>query len=410
MEVPALYDTLACYCAPHCWLDDALFAGGTISEQFDKRTVSARLWLNANKQDTYAPRVTYWRPHGSRHGKELGNIEKDLSQREMFIDEEGEQRDGFPFGLLKLEFSIPKMVENDPLKTITHKQALQALERVTDFVRSHVYKDAPHLLEWTTQRIDYTWMWNTSPNLRAYMAVLHNLRIGGMSRHPYEASEGIVWKAGNRWVKFYNKNKEAGIISVDIEMLRFEVSNYKDAVRYMASEWFGNDRTVANMMLPHRALWCLSYLWDKLGLGRADHYGAEELLDHRLRKEFGESVAAASWALRCVRLYGVSSYKEGIELMSSNNYHTWQRRLKEKGILLTRDDGGDVVNLEALPALALPAKIIFRNLAEQKNRELHPIADREEKRLTIAALLQCDSRSESRYLSEEYDSLFATED
>lgn len=406
MNTPALYDTLACYCAPTHWLSDALFAGGTVSEQFDKRNVSARLWLNSNNQDTYAPRITYWRPHGYREGAELGNITIDKEVKEVFVDEDGEQRDGFPYGLLKIEFSIPKMVETNPLKLITQVQALQALDKATDSVRL-IYPAAPHVLEWTVQRIDYTWMWDTAPNLRAYMAVLHNLRVGGMSRHPFEANEGVVWKAKNRWVKFYNKNKEAGLLSHDIEMLRFEVSNYKDAVRYMAAEWFGNDRTVRNFMQPHRALWCLAYLWEKLGLGRADHYGAEELLDHKLRKEFGESVAAASWALRCIRLYGTASYKEGIELMSSNNYHTWRRKLTDKGFLLMKEDGGEAVNLEALPALRLPAKEIFQKMAGEQGRLLLPMSSRADISAFLAELLDCKSKSENRYLIEEYHALFA---
>lgn len=404
-DLPALYDTLSCYTAPKRWLDDSLFAGGTVSEQFDKRNVSARLWLNANGQDGYAPRVTYWRPHGYRDGKEIGKVVKDLDAKELFIDEEGELRDGFPFGLLKVEFSIPKMVEPNPLKTITQAQAIESLAKVTEFIR-RIYPEAEPLERWTVQRIDYTWMWNTSPNLRAYMAVLHNLRVGGMSRHPYEASEGVVWKAKNRWLKFYNKNLEAGILDPELEMLRFEVSNYKDRVRYMASEWFGNDRTVANLMLPHRGLWVMAYEWDKLGLGRRDHYGSEELLDHRLRKEFGDAVAPAAWALRCIRMYGTASYKEGIELMSSNNYHTWRRKLRDSGLLLTSEDGGDTANLEALPALALPFEKILQNLAQKKGMVLLPIASRAEKSALLADLLDCRSKAESRYLLEEYDGLF----
>lgn len=352
-DVPGMYDTVAAFCPAPRVLDDGLFQGGTVQESFDKAQVVARLWLNPRKDDTrYKPRVTYWRGHGVRRQADqpaLGSYEPATAAIA--------NPDQYPHGLLKLEFSIPQMagvIMSNP----SHADALRALDEADKFVSAAFGDGFPRLLDWTVQRMDYTWMFHVAADLRAYMAVLSSLRISGMSRHPFDATAGVVWKAQNRWVKFYDKAREMGFTGTDQGILRYEVSNYKSAMQYMAESWFGCDRRVAEFMQPGRALFVLASQFDKLGLYN-QNYGHEEVLLQRLRDTFGESVAGAYYVLTLMRRYGKSAYDDNLALTSRNNFNTWRRKLRKEGFITYSKSDEFTEMRQTLSPLHLPTSEVF---------------------------------------------------
>lgn len=234
-----MYDTVAAITNVERELPLALFQGGTTTEFFngDERQRAVRLWRNPEPGDDYAPRITYW-PH--------------------------DEADPSLGGWLKAEFSIPKMAAPrgddggyDLLGTVTDDARDLAFTRVDEYLA--VFGDMPAIQCWSAQRIDYACNWNVGDLLPVYMSVFQKLRVANCTRHPFDAHEGVVWKSRStkgRWIKFYNKRTELARSEQGAAMLlrqydnladvpgvlRFEVSNYKDAVRYMANSWFDCSR------------------------------------------------------------------------------------------------------------------------------------------------------------------------
>jgi hypothetical protein len=342
-------DTVAAFTEPPITLPDTLFGGGSVSEQFNTSYKSARLWLNPGK-DKYAPRVTYWRRDGMRNPgeKKLGSEAGDAPDNE-----------DYPNGLLKLEFSLPQMAGGHmPWQNLTSDHAGVGLDAVDRFIAQTFDCELPPIREWTCQRVDYTWNWNVDGQLREYMTVLQGLRVSAMNRHPFDANEGVVWKAKNRWIKFYNKSLQLGLPKEDGEWLRYEVSNYKEAVKYMSKRWFDCERTVGELVHPERALFVMAKMWDKLGLYAAEKYGTEGLLLQRLVQLFGQrGAASANYHLRLMREYGTGSYSDGVQLTSSSTYPRWKKKLVDAGIVTlyeTDDDTAIDIHQEPLTPLELP--------------------------------------------------------
>jgi len=281
------------------------FTGGVVSENWTTGERSARLFRNPAPGEPYAPRVTYWT--GSQ--------------------------------VLKVEFSVQKMSVGSDTPGATGA----ALDAVDRFLAGAFGAGLPGVRTWRVQRVDYCVDIQVGEALPAYMAVLERLQIASWSRHPF-AGQGVVWKSRStrgRWVKFYDKSKESGNGS---GVLRFEVSNYRDAVRYMAEHWFGCERSVAELVKPGRAVFVLCYFWDKLGLGRGD-YGHEQAELWRLRAVFGaRGVAAARYVLCVHREFGPEAWRRG--LVSRSSYYRWLARLKRQGFLASAGPC-------ALPALCL---------------------------------------------------------
>lgn len=349
-----MIDTVACFrnVPP---LEDALFDGGAVSMNFAERTKMVRLWKNPAVGE-YAPRVTYWR--NAEQGEEQSLAEDEQSD-ELPRLEDGE-------GLLKLEFSVAKMADCTWWENPTADQVDAVLNQASETAQVFV-EDDYDVREWRAQRVDYAWMWDVEGYLPAYMSVLSQLRIGSWSRHPYDVSEGVVWKTSGtrgRWVKFYNKGKELGNGVEGI--LRFEVSNYREAVRYMADKWFECPRLVGELVNPVRAVYVMAYFWERLGLGRSEDYGTEELLERRLRDVFVERVAQATYVLHLYRKYGTAAIKSPLELVSKSMFYRYRRELVEHGFMTSLDDDA-TINVEYLDALHLPVQETLAKIISDEN-------------------------------------------
>jgi hypothetical protein len=309
-------------------LDDHLFDGGSVTEDFATGRQSARLWHNPSSS-VYEPRVTYW-PAGRQ---------------------------------LKVEFSVPKLIDvvNPALSDVD-----VALDLVNAWLSDH-FGDLPDLRSWRCQRIDYAWTFDVDPG--DYLPVLDRLDVSRMTRHGFRG-DGVVWKAGNRWIKFYDKRVD------NLPGLRFEVSNYRDALRYMCDKWFVCERVVRELVHPGRALYVLAWAWSALGLSQASSYQSSLTLFDDLRHAFGSSVSSAYYHLNLLRSFGRAAVHQG--LTSASSFSRWKRELCERGFVTIVDDE-TIINERTLVPLRLP---INRFLDDVKNLNIAdpaPIGDDDEK-------------------------------
>lgn len=289
-----------------------------------------RMWRNP-LAGVYEPRLTYWRLAAGGGG-----------------------------GRLRVEFSIPKMLGLPPLSNPDQAATLKALSLVDRWLW-YMTPHLPNISEWQAQRIDYAWNFEASADVPQYITMLQGLWLGGMSRHPHPDAEGVVWKskqANHRWVKFYNKSREAG--SNGTPVLRFEVSNYRRSLAYMCEKWLGCGRTVGELLQPGRALYVMARMWSRLGLFSST-YHADGALLFKLHELFGNAAAGAYYALSCITRYGADTHKLH-HLMGDNAYYTWKRRLNEHDLLVHSD--------VYLPPLSLPVVSILKELFETRAQDL----------------------------------------
>jgi len=282
-----MYDTIAAMTEVHD-LDISKFQGGSVMEDFGSGRSSARLWHNGTDDGSYHPRITYW-PDGSR---------------------------------LKVEASLPKLCGQTVITPLDVELALDKL----DALLATLFGGLPSVDTWTCQRVDYTWSWEVTPHAAAYLSVWQNVQVTGLSRQDYGA-DGVVWKQGNRWIKVYDKSRESGGLG---GTLRFEVSNYKSAVKYMAKRWFGCERTVHEMLQPGRALYVLAREGERVGLF-SDISTHDGVLMARLRECYGRSVSSAYYVLALLRAYGDNAHKA--DLIARSTLSGWKSRLRDDGFL-----------------------------------------------------------------------------
>lgn len=250
----------------------------------------------------------------------------------------------------------------------------------------------PPVESWRCQRVDYCVDLEVA-SVAPYLAALARLRAGAMQRQTYP--DGVVWKAAGRWVKMYDGKRHAreGV-------LRFEVSNYKQSVRYMAEHWFGCERTVAEMTQPGRALYVLGRMWQTLGLDQG--FAQQQGEVYALREAFGQrSLAGALHAVKCIREHGVASYKT-LMLMSKSSYYRWYQALRDKGFLASSESD--------LCALQLPCESVFAHGAQNLKVSLAPPIDGWPTKNTqknwqkLAAVLGVKSSAPRvKYLQEAFD-------
>jgi hypothetical protein len=344
-----MIDTVAILSSPSHILSETLFAGGAVTEHFDSGHVSARLWLNPSG-DVYAPRVTYWRD----------------------VDRVA---DGGGVGIVKLEFSAPKLAGVAYTDNPSERDISRAWQAANEFITDNLPGSGlPMVQTWRVQRVDYTYQWKVGELLVAYMAALSRLRIKNWSRHPFDAAEGVVWKsrgAGGRWVKFYNKAREQGDMDSAASILRFEVSNYRQAVRYMAKAWYASEQTLLEMTVFSRALYVMGRMWDALGFGYNDDLGRDELLLLRMSQTFGKRVGTAMYALRLIQEYGSQAFAAPLGLISRSMYYRYRSELAEHGFLAVYEDEAREIVPDALPAVHLPTKQAFDAATRTLNLVTH---------------------------------------
>jgi hypothetical protein len=326
-----MIDTIIIYTRLKTTLAADLFHGGSFSIVGARRY--ARFWIDVGED--YEPRVTYWR-------QPLDADELPMELGDGFEEEIG---DG---GGLRLEFSVTKF----------------PLDQVDSWLERK-FGGLPRVQDWTVLRIDYTNQWELGAEITNYLDVFKQLRIGNAA--PMVYGSGVMWKFSNRVVKFYDKSREQG---TGRGLLRFEVSNHRQAVRYMCDAWFGCDRTVAQLTEPGRVLFVLAYFWEKLGLGSVAHYNSKSTEYLRVASVFGSRAPMAWWVLFMARGYGADAIKE--EFVTRATYYKYKRELSQHGFLSTSDQ-----EIELIEALHLDTLAVFsRNLLPKdsdKDRFVHTL-------------------------------------
>lgn len=306
-------------------LDESVFSRRSTTDDV------VRMWRNP-RDGVYEPRLTYW--HSVNGGQ----------------------------GRLRIEFSIPKMARIDALSNPSPEQSRLVLHEVDTFLFRLLRGTEMDSIEyWQAQRVDYAWNFEPSGDVAAYISMLQGLWLGRMSRHPHPDSEGVVWKSkqpNHRWVKFYNKAREAG--SNGTPVLRFEVSNYRRSLAYMCEHWLGCGRTVGDLLQPGRALYVMARIWSQLGLF-ATSYHADGLVLLKLKALFGNAAPSAFYALMCISTYGADAHKLH-HLMSDNSYYAWKRKLSEHDLLVNSDVD--------LAPLTLPACDVLKALEKALQQDL----------------------------------------
>lgn len=381
-----MYDTIVASVESPEYVDEHLFQGGKETVDMVTGAVVTRLWYNGQGA-AYQPRVTYWRAG-------------DLPQG----------------GRMRMEFSIPKLAGIDPLGNPTAADVVCALDAATAFVRSCFCKELPDVRMWKVNRVDYAWNWTVGDDLLLYMSLVQSLHAGGMVRHPYPETQGVVWKTKQRnarWIKFYSKSLVEKVVDRPA-VLRFEVSNYRKVLPYMCKVWFGCERSVAEVLRPGRGLYVLAQAWERLGLGAAATYGSSDAqVMLRLRATFGRGAAGAWFALGAMQRYGADAWRV-YGLMSENTYYVWRRKLVQHGYLSEVDDGDD----GGVPVLRLPVDDVVTFLAAEAAQNLgigNVPAAKDIKKISpeisspaelwqkIADFLQVPGAVLSRYLVREVD-------
>jgi len=318
-----MYDTLVAYTYVR-HLDASLFDGGAVYEDFGSGRQSGRYWINSDDQQDYQPQFTY-----------------------------------FPTQcLLRVQVSLEKLINAYRIiHTKTVDDALNALDAV---IAETFSLNLPSVREWHCTRIDYAWTWLVHPDVATYIAAVKDVHLARMNRADFDTS-GVVWKNASRWVKIYDKSKEAAL---DGQWLRFEVSNYKNAVKYMCEHWFDCENTVDELLRPGRALYVLARYLELVGLHKdAIDMRVPEMV--RLRDVFGRGAAAAYWHLCIIREHGRNA--NNTSLTSSASMSAWSKKLRDAGFIIDVDD--KQAPLTHLKGLRLPTedvtKIISQNVGTQ---------------------------------------------
>ena len=312
-----MLDTIAATIKPDQRLNIDVFQAGEVVDSVGlAKPRRDKFWLNGGG---HLPRVTYWR-----------------------YDRPEDT------GLLKIEFSVPKLAMTPDVgdwNCGTHEIA-SAISLANLFVWSRIADDLPSVGEWDAQRIDYAFNWRTDKT-NEYVQLLSKLSFRSTERRVFP--DGVMWVSKTRTLKFYVRKPD---------VLRFEVSNFRDGCRALAT-WFDCDRRVGTLARVGRSLYGMAYALDGLGL-RDDVplAGDDDLLSVRLREAFGaRNVGTALHVLRCISEHGTAAFKAPLALVSRGMYYTWRAKLLAAGFVL---DGG-AVQQHALPPLGLPAGAVLND-------------------------------------------------
>lgn len=231
---------------------------------------------------------------------------------------------------LRVEVSLPKLI-GVQMALLSQDDVDESLDKIDEYIAGKELT-VPKIREWVCRRLDVVYSWEVGELLPAYIAAISNMNLGSYIRTPF-GPEGVVWKtrSGHRWVKFYDKYREMGSNTTGI--LRFEVSNFRSSMRYMAKEKFEVPQTVWRMTRKDIAHAILSQFLGKVGV-MGKQFGSHEALLSQLLRVYG--TRGTPFALTFLTHYparGVTLYKEPGRLMSSSTFYKWRKRLTGDGFL-----------------------------------------------------------------------------
>lgn len=192
---------------------------------------------------------------------------------------------------------------------------------------------------WRVNRIDYAADWCVGSALPFYIEGLQKLILSSHDRADYES--GVMWKSQSRAIKFYNKTAEQGINDLTAAVLRFEVSNYRDSVRYICSKQ-GATGSLVNLSSIQVVESVLTQWLEKcIPIG----FGADESIRARVYEAFGHRAGAALEHMRLINQHGTQAYWLGFTNRSS--YYRWKGELHRAGLLGVESSSLPLLTIES---------------------------------------------------------------
>lgn len=250
---------------------------------------------------------------------------------------------------LRVEASLPKLL-GKPIAILGQEDVDQALVEMDAYLRARGLP-VPPVAEWVCRRWDICYGWLTGDLTPVYIAALSKMQCSTYRRVPFGPS-GVVWKSakGYRWVKFYDKRRELGFKVGGV--LRFEVSNYRNGVKYIAKKRHEIPQTVGRMTRRDVVYKELRYWLERVGVYDAP-FGNQDNLMQQLVEAFGtRSAPVAHYFLTVFQQHGIAAYKEPLNLMTQSTYYRWRSKLINAGLLLVVN-GKDQVNGQSLNPLTI---------------------------------------------------------
>lgn len=305
------------------------FTGRSMAQDMHKERVvgeKAR-WYTKSYERMVVPRVT-WMPETKL---------KELHDEDI--------------GFLDIEVSIPKMLDA-PSVILSEKEVDRAIDYMSEYLEHLNIIGLSPVREWKCIRLDTCYAWETAGLTRAYIAALGTMSLPTYIRTPFE-TEGVLWRNASRWVKFYDKTREQKL--KDYGILRFEVSNLKDACSYMATRKYDIPQTIHAMTRREFVYDVLVEWLGKVGV-RGQSFGHDDVLLSRLKRDFGGVRTGTAYVfMQFYERYGNELYKPesegGFGLLTKSTYYNYLKELKLKGYLPVSD--------QTLPPLDLPDRETF---------------------------------------------------
>ncbi len=237
---------------------------------------------------------------------------------------------------LRFEVSLPKLLGLPPV-ILSQSQVDEALDLIDAYIYEQ-YIDAPPVREWTCKRLDAVYAWSTEEDTYSYILAISQMNIGSYRRTPF-GPEGVVWKsgAGYRWVKFYDKSLEVQQNHKQKDrapgVLRYEVSNYRNSVNYLAKRQLKIPQTVERMTRRDVSYFILSSFLERLGIHEKS-FGEEQALYVDLLRFYGSrSAATVKVFLDHYPDMGIDMYRVEPRMMTSSTFYRWKKILIDDGFL-----------------------------------------------------------------------------
>lgn len=159
-------------------------------------------------------------------GKEIESVQFVLRQREVSPHYFSYSPD--PWGELKIETSLPKILYEDNVELLNNKDIPTVLDELSNRVADS-FGDIPHMGEWSVRgRIDAVFGWNAIwDNENHVVDYLHAFKSLELPRHYSQSVDReltLYWRNKSRVIRMYDKEAETKLNKAH-GILRFEVQS-----------------------------------------------------------------------------------------------------------------------------------------------------------------------------------------
>jgi len=278
-------------------------------------------------------------------GKEIESVQFVLRQRDVSPHYFSYSPD--PWGELKIETSLPKILYGDNIDLLSNKDIPIVLDELSNRVADS-FGDIPHISEWHVHgRIDavFGWnaIWDNENHVIDYLHVFKSLELPHHYSQSVDRESTLYWRNKSRVIRMYDKEAE---IKLDKArgILRFEVQSNR------AKSELKNTSGVESMKAKDILTWDNAKVILERYLGRlgTDLVVTDEEKAFRLMiKHFGYSRARR--LLGVIHAHRIFSRDE-LENMGASRKTLWRevREINSIGLSVATNESG------LLPPLTLP--------------------------------------------------------